>query len=322
MNAPSVPSSPTSPSLLPAVLLMLVCTAVWGSVFPIAKPVLDEMHPYSLAFWRFAVASVCLLPYLFFMKRSGYPPLAPVHFLLAACVGIIGAGGLNLGLFTGLQLTSAMNGALIMSLSPVFTALMASAVSRKPPAAGLIFSLITGLMGVALVITRGDINVLINIDFNRGDLMIFAGVLCWSFYTLATPWISRWMPVMAFTLLSMIAGALTIGLACLFSVDAHPWQEMMSLPSHLQLSALYIGMFATVMGYLLWNNGVRTLGAPNAALFTNFIPVFSALFAEMLGQPLTDIQLVGMLIVMGGLLTPVLVKRWQKRQQRLSDTPA
>ena len=74
MNASPAPSS----SLLPAVILMLVCTAVWGSVFPIAKPVLDEMHPYSLAFWRFAVASVCLLPYLFFMKRSGYPPLTPV----------------------------------------------------------------------------------------------------------------------------------------------------------------------------------------------------------------------------------------------------
>ena len=74
-------------------------------------------------------------------------------------------------------------------------------------------------------------------------------------------------------------------------------------------------MFATVMGYLLWNNGVRTLGAPNAALFTNFIPVFSALFTLLLGQPLTDVQLIGMVVVMGGLLTPVLVRRWQQHQQ-------
>lgn len=318
-SSTAAPSNPTSP--LSAVALMLICAAVWGSVFPIAKPILEQMHPLSLAFWRFAIAGVCLLPYLFFMKRSGYPPLTLRPFLLACGFGILGAGGLNLGLFTGLQLTSAMNGALIMSLSPVFTALLGAAVSRKVPGGTLVFSLITGLLGVILVITQGDLQVLLNIDFNRGDLMIFAGMLCWSVYTLATPWISQWMPVMAFTLLSMIAGALTIGLACLFSVDAHPWQELRNLPLTLQLSALYIGLFATVAGYLLWINGVRKLGASNAALFLNFVPGFSALLSELLGQPLTDIQLMGMLIVMGGLLTPVLVKRWQQRLQRLPDTP-
>lgn len=312
------PSALPSSSLQPAVLLMLVCAAVWGSVFPIAKPVLEQMHPLSLAFWRFAIAGLCLLPYLLFMKRSGYPRLTLRHFLLASAIGVLGAGGLNLGLFTGLQLTSAMNGALIMSLSPVFTALFGSLVSRKAPSGALVFSLMTGLMGVTLVITRGDIHALLSIDINRGDLMIFAGMLCWSLYTLATPWISQWMPFMAFTLLSMIAGALTIGLACLFSVDAHPWQELQTLPPALQVSALYIGLFATVAGYLLWINGVRTLGASNAALFLNLVPVFSALLSELLGQPLTDIQLVGMLIVMGGLLTPVLVRRWQKRQRRLA----
>ncbi|MDF1763902.1 MAG: DMT family transporter [Oleibacter sp.] len=302
----------SSSSPVRAVLMLLVCMFAWGSVFPVAKHVLLDMNALSLAFWRFAIASVSLLLYMLWLGQA-LPTLSARRLAIACTVSIIGAGGLNLGLFTGLQLTAAANGALIMSLSPVMTALMASLVARKLPGAALSFSIVCGLLGVSIVITNGDFDHLLAMNLNRGDLYIFCGMLAWSFYTLASQYVSRWLPLVPFTMLSMIAGALTMGIACLVTAGVHPWNELMQLNLPSQSAVLYIGLFATVAGYLLWLNGVRTIGPARAALFMNFVPVFAALVAELMGQHLTLMQVLGIAVVLGGMLLPVLFKHAQKR---------
>ncbi|WP_232012595.1 DMT family transporter [Vibrio aphrogenes] len=77
---------------------------------------------------------------------------------------------------------------------------------------------------------------------------------------------------------------------------------------------MYIGVFETVAGYLLWLNGVRHLGSANAALFFNLVPIFSVLTSYMLGQEVTGLQLFGIMVVIAGLLLPriSLVKREPK----------
>ncbi|WP_111637283.1 DMT family transporter [Marinomonas shanghaiensis] len=296
-----------------AVLLLLLCTFFWGACFPVGKHALGEVHALTLVIWRFAIAAVCLFMYAKW-KNMSMPSLTARQWAWAMGVSIVGVGGLNLGLFTGLAHTDASNGALIMALSPLATSLIGSLLQRKLPARGAVFSLVVCLSGVLLVLTNGELKRLLGFEFNHGDQMIFLGMLCWSLYTYLTQSVSRWMPMIPYTLVGMLSGLGVISLVTAFSPEVHPWQESLAISGYVLGDLLFIGVFGTVGGYLLWISGVKQLGAANASLFFNFVPVFAALTAFAYGQSVTQLQLLGVGIVIAGLLLPRLAKRQQQRR--------
>lgn len=249
---------------------LLICVFSWGSVFPIAKRVLEEMSGESLVFWRFTIAAVTLALYIAF-TRQAWLKLSLGQYTVIALVGVIGVGGLNLALFNGLQHTSAANGALIMALSPLVTSIVNALLQREWLSRQQVFSLVGGLAGVLLVITNGSLQQLLNFSVNQGDLMVAAGMFAWSGYTICSQRVGHWLPVLPFTLLSMIAASVSMSVVGLGRGEFHPWQELMGLSMIAFSSVLYIGLFATVLGYLFWINGVKALGPAKASVFFNLV---------------------------------------------------
>ncbi|MCE0494682.1 DMT family transporter [Vibrio salinus] len=288
------------------VFMLILCAFFWGSCFPFGKEALQQVHAYTLVMWRFVIAAICLGIYIKF-SRISFGKMSARQWLIAIGVSVIGVGGLNIGLFTGLASTSSTNGALIMALSPLTTSIIACFVHRQFPTRVQVVSLIVSLCGVGLVITNGSYAVIRDFAINNGDILIFSGMLCWSFYTFASQSISRWMPVIPYTFLGMCSGFAVIGGLCLFSGSIHPVDELFSSSVTGILEVVYIGLFGTVAGYLLWLSGVKTLGASTASLFFNFVPVFSVLVSVTIGQAVTSTQLLGMGIVIIGLLIPRLL---------------
>ncbi|WP_028291923.1 DMT family transporter [Oceanobacter kriegii] len=286
-----------------AVWLLLLCAFLWGASFPVGKHALGEIHALTLVLCRFGLASLCLLA-LMRLKRIAMPRLSLRQWSWVLAVSLVGVGGLNLGLFTGLAQTEANNGALIMALSPLATMLIASVAQRRWLTGSQGFSLLVCLTGVLLVLTKGDWQRLMGFEFNHGDKMILAGMLCWSFYTYQSQAIGRWMPMIPYTTVGMLAGVAVIGTATLFSAEVHPLQELQAASGLVLADVVFIGIMATVGGYLLWIAGVKQLGAANASLFFNFVPVFSALTALVFGQTVTALQVLGIAIVIAGLLLP------------------
>ncbi|SJN56102.1 putative DMT superfamily transporter inner membrane protein [Vibrio ruber DSM 16370] len=285
-----------SNSMIQAVVLLIICTFFWGSSFPIGKHALEEVHALTLVFWRFVIAASCLVVYLK-VKRIPKMHLSVYQWCWVIAVSIVGVGGLNLGLFTGLATTNATNGSLIMALSPLMTSLIACIALRTLPSLVQTFSLLVSLAGVLMVITNGHFEALFSMRINHGDQLIFGGMLAWSFYTYFSQGISRWMPVIPYTFVGMLSGASVIGIMCLVSPQVHPFTELWNSTGLGISEVVYIGVFGTVAGYLLWLNGVRHLGSANAALFFNFVPIFSVLTSFMLGQAVTQLQLLGIAIV-------------------------
>lgn len=300
-------------STMKAIVLLIICTFFWGSCFPIGKHVLDEVHALTLVFWRFVIAAACLAIYL---KTAHMPKLNlnSRQWLWVIVVSAVGVGGLNLGLFTGLASTNATNGSLIMALSPLMTSLIACIALRTLPSLVQCLSLLVSLTGVLMVITNGHLETLISMHINHGDQLIFCGMLAWSLYTYFSQGISRWMPVIPYTFVGMLSGAAVIGVMCWASPEVYPFAELWNSTTLGMSEVVYIGVFGTVAGYLLWLNGVRHLGSANAALFFNFVPIFSVLTSYILGQEVTALQLFGIMVVIAGLLLPriPLVKREPK----------
>ncbi|GAB6260155.1 DMT family transporter [Photobacterium sp. CCB-ST2H9] len=295
-----------SSSTMKAVVLLIICSFFWGSCFPIGKHALNEVHALTLVFWRFTIAAACLALYILVMGSERFK-LTAKQWVWVIAVSAVGVGGLNLGLFTGLEHTAATNGSLIMALSPLMTALIACVAMRTLPTLLQCLSLVVSLSGVLVVITNGHLDALFNMQFNQGDKMIFCGMFAWSFYTYCSQGISRWMPVIPYTFVGMISGATVIGLMCLATPEVRPFAEFFSSTSVGMTEVVYIGVFGTVAGYLLWLNGVRVLGSPTAALFFNFVPVFAVFTAFLMGQPVTPLQLIGIAVVILGLLLPRLL---------------
>ncbi|SIO93117.1 DMT family transporter [Vibrio spartinae] len=292
-----------SHSIMKAAVLLIICTFFWGSSFPVGKHALGEVHALTLVFWRFIIAATCLAVYLK-VKRMPEMHLSVFQWCWVISVSIVGVGGLNLGLFTGLAMTNATNGSLIMALSPLMTSLIACVALRTLPSFVQCFSLLVSLTGVLMVLTNGHLETLLSMQMNYGDQLIFGGMLAWSLYTYCSQGISRWIPVIPYTFIGMLSGASVIGIMCLISSEVHPFAELWN-SSALGISEIvYIGVFGTVAGYLLWLNGVRHLGSADAALFFNFVPIFSVLTSFMFGQAVTQLQLIGIAIVITGLLLP------------------
>ncbi|WP_221792949.1 DMT family transporter [Oceanobacter mangrovi] len=295
-----------------AVIALVFCAFFWGASFPVGKHALSEMHAVTVVLWRFVIAAVCLLAYARWMNIR-MPHLNGRQWWWVIGVSVIGVGGINLGLFTGLEHTAANNGALIMALSPLVTALIGCLAHRQLPSVAQFFSLVVCLAGVLLVLTNGELQRLLGFQFNQGDQMIFGGMLCWSLYTFLTQSISKWMPMIPYTIVGMFAGIAVMLLLAFSDPQIQLLAELHTASAEVLADVLFIGLFGTVGGYLLWISGVKQLGAATASLFFNFVPVFSALTAFLFGQDVTALQLAGMAIVIAGLLLPRLAGYFQNR---------
>ena len=289
------------------VSLLVLSIFSWGSVFPVSKLVLGQMTENSLVVWRFTIAALCLMICLL-VKRQRWPQLSIRQYAWVLLISLIGVGGFNLLLFTGVKQTAATNGALVMALSPLVTALMVAALSRKWLNRTQTLSLAIGLSGVLLVITKGSWQALAQFQFNQGDLTIIAAMLLWSAYTTASQKVAGWLPLLPFTLVSMLAGDAFILAFNATQGDIHPVTELLSLPLQGIMAVIYIGVFGTVVGYVFFLNAVQRLGSATAALFFNLIPVCAALTAVIMWQKVTAVQVGGMAIVLCGLMLPQLLK--------------
>lgn len=294
------------------VVLLLLSIFCWGSVFPVSKLILGQMSENSLVVWRFTIAAFCLIICLL-IQRQRWPRLSVKQYAWLLCISLVGVGGFNLLLFTGVKYTAATNGALVMALSPLVTALMVAALSRKWLSRTQALSLTIGLSGVLLVITKGSWQALAQFQFNQGDLTIITAMLLWSAYTTASQKVTGWLPLLPFTLVSMLAGDAFILAFNAIQGDIHPVTELLSLPLQGIMAVIYIGVFGTVVGYVFFLNAVQRLGSAPAALFFNLIPVCAALTAVMMGQTVTAVQISGMAIVLCGLMLPQLLKLVRQR---------
>jgi len=294
-------------------VMMILCVVFWGSVFPVAKLLLVNMSGLSLAVCRFIIAVSCLGLYIK-LRRINFPSLTSWQWLVIITTGVIGIGGFNYVFFNGLLHTSSINGALIMALSPIMTALLYSLLSRRWLEKKQVVSLLIALSGVTLVLTKGNMTHLIQFHLNKGDLLMIGAMMLWSSNTLCVQKLSNWLPAIPYTQIAMASGGLSLLIFSLLQTNHHIWQEVQTLSLTALMGVLYIGMFATVLAYLFWIKGVSELGSTKAAPFFNLVPVFAALISLLFGETVTQTQLLGMVIVLIGLSLPLWSELFKKRQ--------
>ncbi|OIQ99143.1 S-adenosylmethionine/S-adenosylhomocysteine transporter [mine drainage metagenome] len=268
-------------TLFKTYLLTALATIFWGANFNLAKPVVAEMHPYVAGASRFLIAAVIMLAITLYRGEN-----VPLRYIRTYVIlGLMGVFGFNLFFFLGMQSTSAANGALIMALNPLITTLLAYVFLQQQPSKRQLLGFPIGVLGVGIVVLGAGAH----LHIASGDWLIFAANISWAFYNVfARKLMPKDISSIAATTGIMIVGALALTAVALAS------GEKFIIPSpHAGSALLLMTIGGSVLAYLLWNAGIAKLGASQAAIFLNLVPVSSMIIATFEGIHPNQAQLIG-----------------------------
>jgi len=272
----------------------------WGGTFVAGRFLAGNAHPVSAAFFRFAIASVCLL--LAVWKTEGrLHKLDARQALAVAALGLTGVFAYNLFFFNGLTLIGAARAALIIALNPVAITLCSALIYRDALPLSRLIGIPLSVVGALVVITRGHPLQILSGGIGRGELLIFGCVLSWTLYSVIGKTAMRGLSPLAAVCWSAIAGTLLLSIPAIYYGSL---PEATHFSPVVWLSIGYLGLFGTVVGFLWYFEGIQKIGPSRAAVFINFVPVNGVLLATLLlGEPL-DISLLGggLLVVCGAYL--------------------
>ena len=246
------------------------CT-VWGASFLLTKVALEGMDTPDVVAWRFLTA----VPFLLLLARRVRPPRR--HVPAFAFGGLIGVPLLFLLQVEGVTHTTATRAALLIGALPPMAAVGGALVLRERFTRRLGASLQLSTFGLVVLVggpTRGD--------YLLGDVLVFASVVVSVAYILVTGRIVRRYDAAGAAAWLQLAGTAWLMAAYL------PWRGLPPVPrgAGMWAALLGLGLGCTVLANVLWNVGLRDLGASRAGLFVNLEPVVGAFLGVwLLGEP-------------------------------------
>ena len=263
---------------------LVLTTFFWGGTFVAARFAVHEAPPFFAASCRFAIAAAVLMALVTRQARrkgEDVPSPRSLHEVLTlSSLGLTGIFCYNAFFFSGLKLTGAANGSLIVAINPLLTAVLSAWWLRERIRPLQAIGLAVSLVGVGVIVTRGDLGVLRSLSFNRGDLLLLGTPLSWAAYSiLGKRAMGTFSPLVA-TAYAALSGALLLIPAAALEALGGAGTHRFSILGWLAI--LQLALLGTVVGFVWWYEGVKALGASRAALFVNLVPVFGTLLAALL----------------------------------------
>jgi drug/metabolite transporter (DMT)-like permease len=271
---------------LATITYLLLATALWAGNAIAGRVLVGSISPITLSAVRWGLAALLLLPlgWRVFMPRSALWQNKKRFLLL----GLFGVGSYNVLLYLALQTSTAINVTLIGASMPIWMLFIGAVFYQVKPSILQMIGAVVSLLGVGIVLTRGDLATLLSMEMVIGDLLIMLATILWAFYSwmLSRPGSSseRQWPWAEFLMAQVTVGLLWTGFFDGFEIAAgHAYLDLNWWTASL---ILFVAIGPSLIAYRCWGLGVNGAGPTVAAFFANFIPLFTALLsAAMLGEP-------------------------------------
>lgn len=284
------------------VAMLLLTVFIWGTQFPIAKSAFEHLDSFHTAAFRYGVGLIGLLAIL--LLREGW------HVLRfdrqgkdAAIIGMIGMFGSPALVFTGLMYSRPEITAIIVAIQPALTAIVSWLVYGRRPSGFSLACIIVAFIGVVTAITRWDPTLLSASPTElSGNILVFAGCLCWVFYTVAGEQFRSWS-VLRLTTLTMLSGTtghllLVLALTLTGAIASPSLSDWMAARDEL----LFLAFAGVLVAMFCWNAGTQRIGPLNAMLFVNLVPVITFLVRFWQGYRFHWLEIAGGVLVIFALI--------------------
>lgn len=262
-----------------------------------AKVVVSELHSLVAASARFWLAFICLLPFMLWKEREG-SKVSVRDLPILIFLGFTGVFLYNLLFFKGLQISDAMNGSLLVACGPVLTVVLSALVLKEKINLRQALGFAISLTGVVVIVTKGHPLSLLEWNVNPGDIMLTVSVLTWSLYSVGGKVIMKRLSPVVSTTYALGIGALMLTLASIGYVESVNISQV-TYKTFLGLG--YLAIIASALGFVLWFEGIKRVGAGRASIFQNIVPLSGAILAIfLLGEKLQPFHPLGGLLILGG----------------------
>ena len=278
-----------------AFIAILIASLLWGTAGVAAKILVRDVHPFITSFYRFLIASICILP--FFLReqkfRGIWKKLIPLSIL----------GSIHVPLFyIGIQTTTANSSALIFAISPLATAFLSSVLIKEIHSKQKLIGIVLGFIGAVLIVL---LPVLTNSQTLAGDLtgnlIIVGAMLCWTLYTIGsrrTLSQNSYSPITMTSLYFFTATALSFFLCVI--TRQHFFPTTLFSSSYIY-ALLYSGIGLTLITYFLYQWAIQRISVTTASLKQYLEPVVGVVVnALFLGETITLGFLFGSILIFLG----------------------
>lgn len=291
---------------------MLILTPLfWAGHTVVARLVANEIPTFSLVSFRWLVA--CSIMMIFLGPRIWYERrLLVKHWRYVLLTGMIGPVFFPCLLYTGLKTTTVTNTSIIQTAVPGLVPFIAWLLLRERVFLQQVIGIAISAIGVALIITQGNLLNLGNIQFVPGDLVVLCAFIAWSIYTVMI----RLKPVAmhANTLLAssmLIGGFATLPLWIWEAANGHT----IPLTPDAMWALGYIIIFPTLLAYYLYNHAIRIVGPTKAGMASHLMPPLGILLSVIfLGETLHLFHIISFAVILSGVVLVI-------RGGRVSDKP-
>lgn len=257
---------------------------MWAGNAIVGKILVQSSSPVLLNTIRWGVTALILLPFAWRVFRSASPLWQSSKRF--ALLSLLGVGSYNVLLYLALKSSTPINVTLIGASMPIWAIVIGALFYKEQPNIKQIIGAVISLIGVTVVIVRGELERLIEIEFVAGDLLMVLATILWGAYSwmLSHPKESteRTWPWSYFLLAQVGFGfCWSLGFAVTewqleYSYFTWSWPTVFMI--------IYVIIGPSLIAYRCWGLGVSGAGATVATFFTNLIPLFTAILSTLLLQ--------------------------------------
>ncbi|MES2531012.1 MAG: DMT family transporter [Pseudomonadota bacterium] len=285
------------------VWLLWLPPAFWAGNLVLGRALGPVFPPVSLAVGRWVVALAVLSPFVWRQAWCERDLLAKHWALIAAC-GAFGIAGYNALGYLALQTVPAASVAFLNSTLPLMVPLAAVVLGVERITWKTLGGIAISFAGVAWIVARGNMAGLAALRFEGGELLVILAVANYAVYSV----LLRRKPA-AISPLVFLATTMAAGLLVLMPFWAFELVRGARIPTDLPSlgAVVYIGVFASLFAFILWNRCVAMLGATVTGVSFHLVALFTALLAFfVLGEPVRAFHVAGIALILLGFFVTTL----------------
>tara|TARA_Y100000590_G_scaffold399503_1_gene482836 strand:+ start:89 stop:991 length:903 start_codon:yes stop_codon:yes gene_type:complete len=255
-----------------AYLMLILATLFWAGNFVIGKfAFLEDIPPYSLTFFRWLTVWLILLPFTYkeILKNKNdiFNSLPLLFFLSLMTIGLFVPF-----VYIALKYTQVINASLFNTAIPAAIILFCFIFKFEKTNTFQLLGLLISTFGVLVIITRSDLNVLLALDFNIGDIWMVGAVICWGLYSTFLKKLK-----LKISLFSTVQVLCTCGLLFAFPQFLYEYSQgvVVNINKSFFYCIIYTAIFPSIVSYSCWTGAISIIGANRAGIFVSLIPLFS-----------------------------------------------
>ena len=264
----------------------------------VARGGVEYVPPISLAFWRWTVVFLILLPFTYLSLRKNYTSVKNEYKKLFV-LGALGCGVCGAFPFLAGQTTTVANMGIIYTSSPVFIILISSIFFKEKINFIKVIGLIACLVGVFAIIIKGDINLLINLKFTLGDLWMLGAAIGWALYSIYLfYWKTNLQIFQRFTLVALF-GAISL---LPFYIVEEVFIERTFFDSDFFAWVIFAAISPGIIAFTLYTVAQKKLGASLTGFTLYIFTIYAAIYGYFLfDETLEGYHLIGTILVFFGI---------------------